>query len=149
MRICQQIPITGTEDADNDTLARQAVPPGVGDCSAAPRFLGYAERIQEEHELLPGGYVRYLVWEKVPGEPMTEEFFWDLEDAGRNDIRSKFRAAYNCGVEPGQSRMSKLIFDQSTGKLYVRHDMLCNVLEIYTNGLQSHFGFPKGMANFQ
>jgi hypothetical protein len=135
MRIYQQIPITGTEDADNDTLARQAVPPGVcgelecfkllqsGGCSAAPRFLGYAERIQGEHELLPGGYVRYLVWEKVPGEPMTEEFFWGLDDAGRNGIRSNFRAAYkqllSCGAEPGEARISMLIFDQSTGNLRI------------------------------
>ncbi|GIK07329.1 hypothetical protein Aspvir_002991 [Aspergillus viridinutans] len=107
MRIYQQIPITGTEDADNDTLARQAVPPGVcgeleafkllqrGGCSAVPRFLGHAEGIQGEHDLLPGGYVRYLVWEKVPGEPLTEEFFWGLDDTARNDIRCKFRAAYN------------------------------------------------------
>jgi hypothetical protein len=106
MRIYYQIPISGTEDADNDTLARQAVPPGVsgelecfkrlqgGGCSAVPRFLGHAERIQGEHELLPGGYVRYIVWEKVPGEPLTEEFFWGLGDTARKDIRSKFRAAY-------------------------------------------------------
>ncbi|GIC92738.1 uncharacterized protein Aud_009209 [Aspergillus udagawae] len=65
-----------------------------GGCSAVPRFLGHAERIQGEDGLLPGGYVRYLVWEKVPGEPLTEEFFWDLDDTARKDIRSKFRAAY-------------------------------------------------------
>lgn len=45
--------------------------------------------------------------------------------------------------------MSMLIFDQSTGNLYVRHGMLCNVLEIYTNGLQSHFGLPRGVADFK
>ncbi|GIJ90632.1 hypothetical protein Asppvi_009593 [Aspergillus pseudoviridinutans] len=66
-----------------------------GRCSAVPRFLGHAERIQGEHDLLPGGYIRYFVWEKVPGEPLTEEFFWGLDDAAREDIRSKFRAAYN------------------------------------------------------
>lgn len=106
MRLYQQIPITGTEDADNDTLARQAVPPGVcgelecfkllqsGGCSAVPRFLGHAESIQGEHDLVPGGYVRYLVWEKVPGEPLTEESFWSLDDTVRQDIRSKFRDAF-------------------------------------------------------
>lgn len=58
MRIYQQIPITGTEDADHDTLVRQAVAPGVcgelesfkmlqsGGCGAVPRFLGYAESTQ-------------------------------------------------------------------------------------------------------
>jgi len=59
MRIYKQIPITGTEDADNDTLARQTVPRGVcgelecfnllqsGGCSAVPRFLGQQEVLKE------------------------------------------------------------------------------------------------------
>lgn len=106
MRIYQQIPTTGTEDADHDILARQAVAPGVcgeleafkmlqsGGCSAVPRFLGYAESIQGDSDLLPGGYIRYLVWEKVPGEPLTKEFFWGLDITARKDIRAKFRDAY-------------------------------------------------------
>lgn len=106
MRIYQQIPITGTEDAAHDILARQAVPPGVcgelesfkllqtGRCNAVPRFLGHAESTQGDDDLVPGGYIRYLVWEKVPGEPLTKEFFWSLDDTARKDIRSKFRVAY-------------------------------------------------------
>lgn len=106
MRIYQQIPITGTEDADHATLARQAVSPGVcgelecfkllqtGRCSAVPRFLGHVESTQGDDDLVPGGYIRYLVWEKVPGGPLTKEFFWGLDITSRKDIRSKFRAAY-------------------------------------------------------
>jgi hypothetical protein len=106
MRIYQQIPLSGTEDANRDTLARQAVPPEVcgelecfklfqyGRCDVVPRFLGHAESTQGDHDLLPGGYIRYVVWEKVPGEPLTEEFFWGLDDTARKEIRSKFRAAY-------------------------------------------------------
>ncbi len=75
------------EDADHDTLARQAVPPGVcGElepfkllqsehCSAVPRFLGHAESTQGDGGLVPGGHIRYLVWEKVPGESLTKDFF--------------------------------------------------------------------------
>ncbi|CAG8924335.1 unnamed protein product [Penicillium salamii] len=106
MRIYQHIPITGTEDADYDTLARQAVAPGVcgeleafkmlqsGGCGAVPRFLGHAESTQGDSDLLPGGYIRYLVWERVPGEPLTKELFWSLDRTARNDIRAKFRDAY-------------------------------------------------------
>ena len=106
LRIYQQIPITGTEDADHDTLAKQAVPLGVcgelecfkllqsGRCSAAPRFLGHAESTQGDNDLLPGGYIIYVVWEKVPGEPLTMEYFWGLDSTAREDIRSKFCAAY-------------------------------------------------------
>ncbi|KAJ5645474.1 hypothetical protein N7507_011485 [Penicillium longicatenatum] len=73
-----------TEDLNQ---VAQAVPPGVcGEldafkqlqsecCSAVPRFLGHAESTQGDHNLVPKGYIRYLVWEKVPGEPLTTELF--------------------------------------------------------------------------
>ena len=106
MRIYHQIPITGTEDADHDTLARQAVPPGLcgelesfkllqsGHCSAVPRFLGHAESTQGDDGLVPGGYIRYVVWEKVPGESLIKDFLRALDSSTRKDIRSKFPAAY-------------------------------------------------------
>ncbi|KAJ5543440.1 hypothetical protein N7461_009443 [Penicillium sp. DV-2018c] len=135
MRIYYQNPITGTEDADLATLARQIQPPEVcGEleaykalmsqaCSSVPRFLGYSERKQEEHGLVPGGYVKYLVWEKVPGDSLTKEFFWSLDFPVRADIRIEFRAAYEemlrCGVEPQDSRISKIIYDQSTGNVRI------------------------------
>ncbi|KAJ5513455.1 hypothetical protein N7463_003007 [Penicillium fimorum] len=95
MRIYQQIPITGTEDADHDTLARQAVAPGV--CGELESF-----------KMLQNG--GYIVWDKVPGELLTKEFFWALDITARKDIRAKFRDAYE---------ISKIIFDQSTGNLYI------------------------------
>ncbi|OQE15800.1 hypothetical protein PENFLA_c030G02982 [Penicillium flavigenum] len=117
MRIYHQIPIAGTEDADPDTLAQQAVPPKtcgelesfklLKGCPAVPLFLGHAERTQGKHELLPGGF----------------ESFWGLNLSARDEIRSKFRAAYeqviSCGTRPGRSRISKIIFDRVTGNLYL------------------------------
>ncbi|KAJ5790882.1 uncharacterized protein N7518_007893 [Penicillium psychrosexuale] len=135
MRIYYQIPITGTEDASLATLARQIQPYEVcGEleafkllmsqgCSSVPRFLGYCEKTQGDHDLVPGGYVKYLVWEKVPGEPLTEEFFWSLDPLVREDIRAKFRVAFEemlrCGVKPQESRISKIIYDQSTGNVRI------------------------------
>lgn len=106
MRIYYQIPITGTEDADLATLTQQIQPPEVcGEleafkllmsqgCSSIPRFLGYCERQQGENELVPGGYAKYLVWEKVPGDSLTVEYYWTLDPFTRKDIREKFRAAF-------------------------------------------------------
>ncbi|KAJ5135253.1 uncharacterized protein N7515_004531 [Penicillium bovifimosum] len=127
------IPITGTEDADLATLTQQIQPPEVcGEleaykvlmsqyCSSVPRFLGYYEKTQGEHDLVPGGYVKYLVWEKVPGEPFTVKSFWSLGPLVRADIRAKFRTAFEdmlrCGVKPQESRISKIIYDQSTGNV--------------------------------
>ncbi|KAJ5188270.1 hypothetical protein N7472_007284 [Penicillium cf. griseofulvum] len=135
MRIYYQIPITGTEDANLATLAQQIQPYEVcGEleafrllmsqgCSSVPRFLGYYEKKQEEHDLVPGGYIKYLVWEKVPGEPLTEEFFWSLDPLVRENIRAQFRIAFEeilrCGVKPQESRISKIIYDQSTGKVRI------------------------------
>ncbi|CEJ58676.1 hypothetical protein PMG11_07325 [Penicillium brasilianum] len=135
MRIYYQIPITGTEDADLATLAQQIQPPQVcGEleafrllmsqgCSSVPRFYGYCEKQQGEHDLVPGGFVKYVVWEKVPGEPLTAEFFWSLDLGTREDIRVHFRAAFEemlrCGVKPDMSRISKIIYDQSTGNVRI------------------------------
>lgn len=106
MRIYYQIPIAGTEDEGLDVLAQLVVPSRVcGElevfrqlmrchCTAAPRLCGYAETTQDGHDLVPGGFIRYLVREKVPGEPLTEEFFWSLDLPARDTIRAKFRAAY-------------------------------------------------------
>ncbi|KAJ9193063.1 hypothetical protein DTO164E3_8028 [Paecilomyces variotii] len=135
MRIYYQIPYTGTEDADLATLAQQVKPPQPrGEleafrllmrqgCSSVPRFLGYCRRTQEEHELVPGGFVEYLVWQKVPGEPLTQEYFWSLDPHVREDIRAKFRVAFEemlrCGVKPQSSRTSKIIYDKSTGNVRI------------------------------
>jgi hypothetical protein len=100
MRIYCQIPITGTEDADRNTLVRQGVPASQvvcgelesfkllmkGGCSAVPWFHGYAEAIQNERGLLPGGYISYIAWQKVPGVPLTEQYFWILDLSARNDM---------------------------------------------------------------
>lgn len=110
MRIYYQIPVSGTEDADLGlaTLAQQIQQPHeevCGEletfrllmsqgCTSVPRFLGYCQQAQGEHDLVPGGYVKYIVWEKVPGEPLTEEYFWSLDPLVREDIRAKFRVAF-------------------------------------------------------
>ncbi|KAB8263302.1 hypothetical protein BDV32DRAFT_119159 [Aspergillus pseudonomiae] len=140
MRIYHQIPITGTEWANPDTRAQQAGKDPAGldkicgereafkllmrqGCNSVPRFLGYDEKIQAENELIPGGYTKYLVWEKVPGESLTEEFFWSLDRSTRDDIRAKFRVAYEeilrCRVVPQMSRISKIIYDQTTGNVRI------------------------------
>lgn len=63
-------------------------------CTSVPRFLGWDEKKQGERDLVPGGYIKYLVWEKVPGESLTQEVFWSLDRRTRDDIRDKFRVAF-------------------------------------------------------
>lgn len=107
MRIYYQIPITGTEYANPATRAQQSGgPPEIcgereafkmlmsQDCTAVPHFLGYDEKMQKGDDLVPGGYIKYAIWGKVPGESLTEEFFWSLDRPTRDDIRATFRVAY-------------------------------------------------------
>lgn len=99
MRIYYQISVTGT--ADNlAKLAQQVIEPKIcsdrevfkqlmaRDSTDVPRYLGYGEKKQGPHDLVPGGYIKYLVWEKVPGESLTEEFFRSLDRPTRDDIRA-------------------------------------------------------------
>jgi hypothetical protein len=130
MRMYYQIPITGTEDADLTTLSQQIQPHEVcGEleafkqlmsrgCSSVPRFLGYCEKMQGEYGLVPGGYVKYLVWEKVPGEPLTEEFFWSLGPLVREEIRAKFRVAYESVYASPRWQTDKTLI-QTTGRCCV------------------------------
>ncbi|KAI2791881.1 hypothetical protein POX_c04761 [Penicillium oxalicum] len=135
MRVYYQIPIIGTEDADVTTLAEQVQPPEVcGEheafklltrrgCSSVPRFYGYCERKQGESDLVPGGYIKFIVWEKVPGESLTREYFWSLDPTAREEIRVRFRAAYEdvlrCGVKPQMCGISKIIYCKKSGNIRI------------------------------
>lgn len=42
----------------------------------------------------PGGYITYLVWEKVPGDSLDRKGFWSYPISKREEIRHKFCEAY-------------------------------------------------------
>lgn len=106
MRIYCQVPIEETQILSPQIRAQQAVPPyqhgeimalkrfKEGSCAAVPELLGYSETVQSKDGLVPGGYITYLVWDKVPGESLSGELFWSFELPKRDLIRQKFRAAY-------------------------------------------------------
>jgi hypothetical protein len=66
-------------------------------CSAVPPFFGYDEKIQVGHDLVPGGYINYLVWERSLGSP-SERNFWSQGRFERDNIRAKFRVAYKSAL---------------------------------------------------
>ena len=107
LRIYQQIPIAGTETKKAAIRGRQAVdtPPDHSEliafqtftelgCDVVPRLLGYQQRQQDHDEGVPGGYITYILWEKVPGESLNLTGFWRLSFADRQAIRDKFRQVY-------------------------------------------------------
>lgn len=106
MRIYKQIPHMGTELDNSSVRGAQPVLPSPDfmelvalraltdmNCTATPKLLGWQHDIQGSNDLVPGGFVTYLVWEKVPGDPLGEEF-WRLPYDQRESIRDRFKKAY-------------------------------------------------------
>jgi hypothetical protein len=111
LRIHKQIPITGTEFQRPDVRATQAVR-----CdhlteldallavkehnlrfkgqSITPRLIGYRRDEQDQHDLVPGGYLVYLAWEKVPGVSLDHKTFWDAPFSTPQSIRETFAKIY-------------------------------------------------------
>ncbi|OJJ45681.1 hypothetical protein ASPZODRAFT_143567 [Penicilliopsis zonata CBS 506.65] len=140
MRMYLQIPVIGTEFSNARVRAKQAAPPlsypeltalkalkKVG-CDVVPDLLGYQEGKQDDDGIVPGGFVTYVVWEKVPGESLTQEKFWNMELFLRDAVRKEFRGVYSinwprklvqCGFEPRMATLSKLIYDEASGKMHI------------------------------
>jgi hypothetical protein len=106
MRIYRQIPICGFEFAPSSIRASHAIPQkSIRElvafktlkhlaCPVVPQLLGYQEEMQGDHEIVPGGYEISIVWEKVPGEPLSQDYFWSLNEQQRDSIREEFRRVY-------------------------------------------------------
>ncbi|CRL23310.1 unnamed protein product [Penicillium camemberti] len=137
MRIYKQIPLAGTE-LDSSSV-RKAQASNLHDyghveldalkhltesgCTATPRLLGYQIGKQDANDLVPGGYILHLVWEKVPGDPLDIDEFWSLPYDKREFIRDKFKKAYmevlKLGYQPILASPSKIILDKTTGDIKI------------------------------
>ena len=66
-------------------------------CSSAPRLISWKREKQDKEMCVPGGYVVYILMEKLPGvHPLN---FWAEEYFSRRDrdeIRRAFREAMRC-----------------------------------------------------
>ncbi|KAI2708928.1 hypothetical protein CBS147333_3293 [Penicillium roqueforti] len=105
LRIYQQIPITETQDSKSSIRAKQAIPTKTANelkllkelmqkgCEFAPKLLGYQEAQQESDDIVPSGFITYIVWEKVPEVPLSQ-YSWTYELHVRDAIRAKFRRVY-------------------------------------------------------
>ena len=63
-------------------------------CKVVPELLGYQFGEQEKEGIIPGGFVTYVIWKKVPGEALEFTRFWNCTFSGRQDILVKFRQIY-------------------------------------------------------
>ncbi|CAG7931453.1 unnamed protein product [Penicillium olsonii] len=135
LRIYQQVPVAGTETKNAAVRATQAVdtpsdhPELIAfrtfiklDCDVVPRLLGYQQRQQDHDEGVPGGYITYILWEKVAGESLNLTEFWRLPFADHQALRDQFRQVYTfllCGYMPCMAGPSKIIYDKSSGQMHI------------------------------
>jgi hypothetical protein len=111
MRIYKQIPLAGTELDNLDVRKAQASEPRnhveldalkyltENRCTATPKLRGYGIEKQDSNDLVPGGYIMYVVWEKVPGDSLDPKEFWNLPYNKRQIIRDNFKKAYTFVAE--------------------------------------------------
>ena len=105
MHIYKQIPLDGTElDSLEDRKKQATIRSHVelnalkklteNECTATPKLLGYQISKQDANDLIPRGYIIYLLLEKFRGYPLEFEKFGSLLLGKRNLIRVKFKVAY-------------------------------------------------------
>jgi hypothetical protein len=106
IRIYMQIPLDSTFSSAVEVRAQQAVSQrthtelkalvslDLEKCTAVPRLLGYREGLQGAEQFVPGGYINYVAWERVPGKLVDYYTFWERDFEYRQQLRSAFRTAY-------------------------------------------------------
>lgn len=66
----------------------------IHECEVVPRLLGYQQSKQKEDDMVPGGFVTYIIWEKVPGDSFDLIKFWLRPFNEREAICDKFRQVF-------------------------------------------------------
>ncbi|KAJ5977050.1 hypothetical protein N7501_000392 [Penicillium viridicatum] len=84
---------------------------------AVPNLLGYREGLQVVEEFVPGGYINYVAWARVPSEPVDYYTFWKRDLEYRQRLRSAFRN--RCSWQPGLTPPSKIIYDDVTNVMHI------------------------------
>ncbi|CDM36682.1 unnamed protein product [Penicillium roqueforti FM164] len=51
-------------------------------------------------DYVPGGYINYVVWTRVAGEPINSVPYWKRDLEYREEVRSVFRATYKWLRQP-------------------------------------------------
>ncbi|KAE8164785.1 hypothetical protein BDV40DRAFT_298104 [Aspergillus tamarii] len=111
MKIIMQIPCEGPEHQPADMRARQASTSYENDlditsqvyaleiltdhgCESTPGILARKEDLQKEIDLVPGGYIIYVLMNYLPGKQLSKGFFWNIEYSVREEIRQAFKTAW-------------------------------------------------------
>ncbi|KAJ9193123.1 hypothetical protein DTO021D3_3847 [Paecilomyces variotii] len=91
-------------------------------CPSTPKLLASKVDTQGPQDLVPGGFIVYLLMEKLPCCRLEDEVFWNLDESERADIRQKFKEAwiscYNAGLVLYLGNTDNILWDAATKRLY-------------------------------
>ncbi|GKZ33915.1 hypothetical protein AbraIFM66950_004005 [Aspergillus brasiliensis] len=137
MRIYKQIPTEGTIADPQHVRARQArnfIPHELQafrmlmrkGSTFTPRLLDSLEGKQDDHSLVPGGFIAWVVSEVVSGirlgDARGEDTFWSMELSVREKIRASFKENYmklaRWGWIPLYLFGKDLVWDSETSTLF-------------------------------
>ncbi|KAI1510961.1 hypothetical protein KJE20_09822 [Pyrenophora tritici-repentis] len=98
-----------------------------GEFTHAPHILGFAvDNTAEEAddtEAMLGGYVVFMLMNKLPGEQITWAKCWSKEEKTREEIRCAFKVAlmdvWSVGAWPSDHGMRKVMWDEQEHKCYI------------------------------
>ncbi|EFR01383.1 hypothetical protein MGYG_04390 [Nannizzia gypsea CBS 118893] len=88
---------------------------------ATPRIIHLKRSLQRDHYPVPGGYIVFIIMEKVPGITLSE--FWSYDLAKRDKIRAAFRETLteicrNHGFI-GDPHLGNIIYDEKKNKCWI------------------------------
>ncbi|KAH8804583.1 hypothetical protein F5884DRAFT_859207 [Xylogone sp. PMI_703] len=88
-------------------------------CSSSPTLFSWECEEQDGHMWVPGGYILYILMEKLPGIEPTQ-FYNQMDRKERDDLRASFKEAWlECvasGVVHGDHGIRNLLWDRSAKK---------------------------------
>ncbi|KAF7714897.1 Uncharacterized protein PECH_007860 [Penicillium ucsense] len=106
LRIHHLIPTIGTDFESSNLRAEQTAPsPETTELSAfihsaskafpvLPRLLGFQKGKQGDNDVVPRGFLTFVVWNKVMGNSLSADHFSSLSLQPRDAIRRKFRRVF-------------------------------------------------------
>ncbi|KAJ5286234.1 hypothetical protein N7524_001540 [Penicillium chrysogenum] len=120
IRLYYQIPIDGTISQPPQARAQQALTQHTHAESQSYLVMVNGCKVSETTSL--GGYINYVAWARVPGEPISSVSYWERDLAYREEVRSAFRAAYRTKKDvwaPAICSLRKLIYDEATKSMHI------------------------------
>ncbi|KAK2812929.1 hypothetical protein FQN50_000950 [Emmonsiellopsis sp. PD_5] len=86
-------------------------------CKVTPKLLNVERSLQDwDHMPVPGGYMIFIVMEKVPGVPLVD--FWDYDFPKREMIRAAFRSALIYHARPLDTHLGNVMYDEKENKCW-------------------------------